>query len=62
MNDRTPPRDPVSEANNFSGDSITPRSLAGVGLAFAALAVLAYAGGTLNVTASGLSINVNPRH
>lgn len=63
MNDQTRHRDRVSEANNFSGDSILiPRSLAGVGLACAALAVLALAGGTLNVTASGVSINVNPRH
>ena len=63
MNDQTPHRDRVREANNFSGDSIlTPRSLAGAGLALAALAVLALSGGTLNVTASGVSINVNPRH
>jgi hypothetical protein len=55
MNDQTPHRD-------FSGDSIlAPRSLAGVGLAFAALAVLALAGGTLNVTTSGVTLNVNPR-
>lgn len=61
MNDQTPHRDPFT--NKSFGDSIlTPRDLAGVGFAFAALAVLAFAGGTLMVTSSGVTMNVIPRH
>lgn len=62
MNDQTSHRNPASDTYNSSGDSIlTPGNLAVVGLAFAALAVLAFAGGTLNVTSSGVTMNVNPR-
>jgi hypothetical protein len=50
MNDQTPPH-----------ESVTLRNVAGIGLAFAALVVLALAGGSLNVTASGVTLNVNPR-
>lgn len=50
MNDQTPHHEPV-----------TLRIVAGFGLALAALVVLAFAGGSLNVTASGVTMNVNPR-
>lgn len=63
MNDQTHHYEPVGDTNISSDDGLlTLRKAAGIGLAFAALGVLAFAGGSLNVTASGVTMNVNPRH
>jgi hypothetical protein len=63
MNDQAAPHEPVSDTNiSLDDGTLTLRNVAGIGLAFAALVVLAFAGGSLNVTASGVTMNVNPRH
>lgn len=66
MNHQTPDHQPddwgINNTNPPSeGDSLTLRIVTGFGLGLAALAVLALAGGSLNVTTTGVTMKVNPR-
>ena len=65
MNDQTPHKQPdntrISETNTpQGGGDLRLRIVAGCGLGLAALLVLALAGGSLNFTSTGLTMNVNP--
>lgn len=66
MNHQTPHHQPddwgISDTNPPSeGDNLTLRIVTRFGLGLAALLVLALAGGSLNVTTTGVTMNVNPR-
>jgi hypothetical protein len=61
MTDQTPDASQVSETNEPDGGAnMTLRIGATVVLGCAALVVLALAGGSLNITSTGLTMNVNP--
>lgn len=61
MNDATPDSTDPNDIATTDGDSdMRLRIGATVALGCAALVVLALAGGSLNITQTGLSMNVNP--
>lgn len=65
MADQTPDHQPDNTqpkgGRPVAAESPTLRVIASVALGLAAFAVLAYAGGSLNITSDGVAMDVNPR-